>query len=204
MRDQRIDFIKGMLMWCVVYGHTINVLLSGTPHGSIWLHVFVRTFDMPFFMILSGYFLRRSLAKRSSFDLLVNRLTMILLPIVVWTLLLGRIDISNRYYFLWAVLISGIICIGGNRIASFFPPAIGKFLECIIYAGLIILFHVISLPWNLFYLFPFFVVGYYLNEMRFSLNKWGGGHLLLACVSGAIDTRLGQWDLLHGEIPQWR
>ena len=81
-RDNRIDFIKGMLMWCAVYGHTVDALIAGN-HAPVWLHVFVRTFDLPFFMILSGYFLKKSLSKRSAWEVAVNRVSMIFLPIAV-------------------------------------------------------------------------------------------------------------------------
>lgn len=60
-RDPSVDFAKGMLMWCVVYGHMVDALLGGMSHATVWLHLFVRTFDLPFFMILSGYFLKNSM-----------------------------------------------------------------------------------------------------------------------------------------------
>lgn len=166
VRDQRIDFIKCMLMWGVVYGHTINALLLGIAHVPIWLHTFVRTFDMPFFMILSGFFLRKSLVKRSAIDVFVNRLSMILVPTVVWTLLLCRIDIFNRYYFLWAVLCSGIVCIVGHATVQLLHSGIRWGLECLLYIGVIVLLHIFKVPWNMFYLFPFFVVGYYLRDVN--------------------------------------
>lgn len=167
MRDQRIDFMKGMLMWCVVYGHTINAFFSGIAHTPIWLHTFVRTFDMPFFMMLSGFFLRKSLAKRRAIDVFVNRLSMILVPIVVWTLLLARVDIFNRYYFLWAVLCSGFTCIAGHALTSYLPSRIMRVLECLLYIGVVVFFHAFRVPWNMFYLFPFFVVGYYLRDVNY-------------------------------------
>ena len=170
MRDQRIDFIKGMLMWCVVYGHIINVLLIGIPHPPICLHTFVRTFDMPFFMILSGYFLKKSLEKRSRWNVFINRVSMIFVPIVIWTLLFCRISFV-MYYFLWAVLVSSIICIVGNKMSACLPGKIGRCLELLLYFAVVILLHAISIPWNLFYLFPFFVFGYYMRDVRFELTR---------------------------------
>ena len=46
-RDTGIDFIKGMLIFGVVYGHLITALTVGS-HCQVWLHTFMRTFDMPF------------------------------------------------------------------------------------------------------------------------------------------------------------
>ena len=170
MRDHRIDFIKGVLMWCVVYGHIINVLLGGISHPPIWLHTFVRTFDMPFFMILSGYFLKKSLGKRSGCGVLVDRVTMIFVPIVIWTLLLCRISFS-MYYFLWAVFVSSIVCIVGNKMSASLPGKMGRCLELLLYLAVVALLHIIRIPWNLFYLLPFFVFGYYMRDVQFELPK---------------------------------
>lgn len=170
MRDKRIDFIKGMLMLCVVYGHTINALLGGTHHSPIWLHVFVRTFDMPFFMILSGYFLKRSLEKRTAINVALNRFSMILLPIAIWTLVRGHITCS-MYYFLWAVLASSLICVIVRQASSLLPRWSANAFELILYSCVSILFYVARVPWNMFYLFPFFVLGYCLRDVRFELSR---------------------------------
>ena len=189
VRDLRIDFFKGMLMWSVVYGHTINALLCGIRHEPIWLHTFVRTFDMPFFMILSGFFLRRSLERRLAIDVFINRLSMIFVPIVIWTVLLARIDIFNRYYFLWAVLCSGILCIVGHSLTALLPSRI-KNLECFLYIAVIFLSHLFKVPWNMFYLFPFFVVGYYLRAVSVN-NK------LSWVMSVAFITGLCFWNISY-------
>ena len=82
-RDTGIDFIKGILIFGVVYGHVITALTVGS-HQQVWLHTFMRTFDMPFFMLLSGFFFRKSLSSNGFVKVLLNRLTMIgiLLPVI--------------------------------------------------------------------------------------------------------------------------
>ncbi len=172
MRDKRIDFVKGMLMFCVIYGHMITALLSGTPHSPVWLHVFVRTFDMPFFMALSGYFLKRSLEKRNALDVAINRVSMIAVPIVIWTLLRGNVNVFSKYYFLWAVMASGLICITVGKACTVLPRRCAKAVEFILYSIAAILFHVVKVPWNMFYLFPFFIFGYYIQDARFELPRW--------------------------------
>ncbi len=37
-RDVSVDFAKGMLMWCVVYGHSVDALCGGLSHSPVWLH----------------------------------------------------------------------------------------------------------------------------------------------------------------------
>ena len=172
-RDLSVDFAKGMLMWCVVYGHMVDALLGGMCHATVWLHVFVRTFDLPFFMILSGYFLKKSLGRRCAWEVAINRISMIFIPIAVWTLLRGHLNVfCGTYYFLWAVLVSSLICVAGRFATSRLYSGIGRLLEAFLYLGVVVLLHFINVPWNLFYLFPFFVVGYYLSDVQFSLSRW--------------------------------
>lgn len=174
-----------MLMWCVVYGHTVDALLCGTRHSPVWLHVFVRTFDLPFFMVLSGYFLNRSLEKRSAWSVALNRVSMIFAPIAVWTLLRGHLNVfCGTYYFLWAVLASGMICIAGHVATSWLPRRMGKGLEFLLYAGMTVLLHFVNIPWNLFYLFPFFAAGYFMNDVRFDLPGRAGFIVPIVMVAG--------------------
>ena len=182
MRDKRIDFIKGMLMLCVIYGHTINALLGGTHHPPVCLHVFVRTFDMPFFMILSGYFLKRSFEKRNAMDVVLNRLSMIGVPIAIWTLLRGYINIFAMYYFLWAVMVSGLIYIVIRKVSSLLPCRCVKTVEFFLYTIVTISLYVVKVPWNMFYLFPFFVFGNYIQDLGFKLKRWEMGGILVLFV----------------------
>lgn len=184
MRDQRIDFMKGMLMLCVIYGHTINSLLCGIQHSPIWLHTFARTFDMPFFMILSGYFLKKSLLKRSAWKVTINRISMIFVPIVIWTMLCGHINVFiGMYYFLWAILAAGMICIVGFQLKCWLPSNIGQMVAIMFYVSIVIVLHLVKVPWNLFYLFPFFVVGYYVPDVNFRMSRlWLGSNMLLFVV----------------------
>jgi fucose 4-O-acetylase-like acetyltransferase len=174
VRDYTVDFVKGALMWCVVYGHTVDALCGGLPHSSVWLHCFVRTFDLPFFMVISGYFLKCSLSHKPWWSVVSHRLTLLLVPIVIWTLLRGHINIfSGMYYFLWAVLASSMICVIAHLASSFFGDKTSKIFEPFLLVSVIFLLYMVKVPWNLFYLFPFFVVGYYLKNLKFELSmRW--------------------------------
>lgn len=63
-RNEDIDFYKGILMWGVIYGHMIKGINVSFNFDSDFLYAFIRIFDMPFFMILSGYFLNKSIKKK--------------------------------------------------------------------------------------------------------------------------------------------
>lgn len=180
MRDKRIDFYKGMLMLCVVYGHAINSFLGPVQHSQLALHAFVRTFDLPFFMMLSGYFLKRSLERRSALNVALNRVSMILFPVAVWTLLSGHVAVHRMYYFLWAVFASGMICIVVGKVCSFAPERWMKTFEFVLYLLVTVLFHLVNVPWNLFYLFPFFAVGCLVRDATFKLPA--GRYMIVAAV----------------------
>lgn len=170
MRDKRIDFYKGMLMLCVVYGHAINSFLGPVQHSQLALHAFIRTFDMPFFMMLSGYFLKRSLERRSALNVALNRVSMILFPVAVWTLLSGHVAVHRMYYFLWAVFASGMICIVAGKSCSFAPERWRKAFEFVLYLLVTVLLHLVNVPWNIFYLFPFFAAGCFVSDAKFNLT----------------------------------
>lgn len=134
-RDIRIDFIKGMLMWSVVYGHSIDALCGGLPHNPVWLHLFVRTFDLPFFMVISGYFLRQSLQRKAFGRCFVDRVTMLFVPICFWTLLRGHLNVFiGMYYFLWAVLMCSIICAIAYKLKFYVKGRIGGQLKHCLFA----------------------------------------------------------------------
>lgn len=59
-RNENVDFVKGLLIWGVIWGHTITALSAGKFDSPVWIHTFFRTYDLPLFMILSGYFFQQS------------------------------------------------------------------------------------------------------------------------------------------------
>ncbi len=184
-RDQEIDFIKGMLIWCVVYGHAVDALCGRLPHQSVWLHVFVRTFDLPFFMVISGYFCQKSLGRKNLSRVVIDRLTMLLFPIVIWTLLRGHLNIvSGMYYFLWAVLSSTMACVAVRLVTRLCRVESVRIMELVFLWFLVVLLYFIHMPWNLFYLFPFFVVGYGLRDLDFRLTKTSFATMVIVFAVG--------------------
>lgn len=169
-RNEIVDFYKGFLMWGVILGHLITALKGGLDVGPIFIHTFIRTYDMPFFMILSGFFLSKSLVKYSIKTVLANRVTMILFPILIWNIISMNFNFTS-FYFLWAVFVSSVICIISYSIEHMIN---GKrwYVELILEILFIIALHFINIPWNLFYLFPFFVIGRYMSNIEFKVPNF--------------------------------
>lgn len=164
-RDETIDFFKGLLILGVIWGHTITALSLDHFDSGVWIHRFFRVYDMPFFMLLSGFFLSKGVKKYTLKTFLVNRAGMLLIPIVVWNVA-GRTYNMMNFYFLWAVFISSVICVTGYNLRKRLMGG----AEMIFYILVILFLHVYKVPWNIFYLFPFFCYGYYMKNVKFDIT----------------------------------
>ena len=165
MRDGKLDFYKGLLIWSVVLGHCVNVFC---PNDHI-LHVILRTFDLPMFMYISGFLLKGSIARYDWKHLTVNKITHIVFPAIIWSGI-SFVVFQDRcfYYFLWAVFISSvIICL----INAFFKKLWQVMTLLLIVA---VVFHLIPKNIvNISFLYPFFLIGYYSDNI--SKVNWGKG-----------------------------
>ena len=174
-RNRVIDFYKGILMWGVIWGHFITACFAGWCDKPVGIHTFFRIYDMPFFMLISGYLLQGSINRYSLKQLLMNKVTYLLVPLAVWNILLW--DWKN-FYFLGAVFASSVICIGVHAMAKRW----GRWTELLLYGLVIVLLHIVRSPWNVSYLFPFFCVGFFLSDLDFKLRK----PYLLLVIAGFI------------------
>lgn len=169
-RNPKVDFYKGLLMWGVIWGHTITALANKTLNEGIFIHSFFRLYDMPFFMILSGYFLFKSIEKKSFKILFWEKITQLLIPILLWNWIIHFPYPSiGSFYFLWAVFISSILTITVHTITQ--QLKIKLYARLFLFLGIIIsLFSLSHLQFNLFYLYPFFVLGYLSNTIQIKLK----------------------------------
>lgn len=168
-RNELVDFYKGFLMFGVIWGHTITALKGGLDVGPVFIHTFLRIYDMPFFMILSGFFLGKSLLHNSCKRVLINRISMILFPVVLWNLVARNINFSS-FYFLWAVFVSSSICISGYWLGNYCKN--GRYIELCVEILVTLILYTVDIPWNMFYLFPFFILGRYLPNIEFRLSHF--------------------------------
>lgn len=173
-REERWDFYKGLLMFSVILGHSITALKAGAD-VRVWLTLFIRTFDMPMFAFISGYFLRKSCNRHDVHINILNKIGSILFPVILWNWIFnfasGSIRFGiGRFWFLWSIFFISciVICI----------DFVGKKLEILklpLFAAAILIFHTMIIdPWNIgFLLFPC-VVGYYYDSIIAFFGKVGG------------------------------
>ena len=53
-RDAKIDNLKGILIFLVVFGHLLELVI--TKGHAKYIYELIYSFHMPFFIFLSGYF----------------------------------------------------------------------------------------------------------------------------------------------------
>lgn len=87
LRDKSFDFIKGVLIFLVVWGHGIQFFLGG---GNNYLHnpfyIWIYSFHMPLFIFISGYFALHTINKNFK-ECLYTRLYRLLIPALIWTII---------------------------------------------------------------------------------------------------------------------
>ena len=155
MRDNRFDYYKGVLMIGVVWGHVITNMLCG-QHNEINIHWIFRLYDMPFFMLISGFFLQKSLQKYTLKQILIDKATTIAVPSIIFSFLISRFKGIDSFYFLSAVYVSSII------VALFHHIFISRKVRVFSFVVVCVILHFIDFNYaNLSYLLPFFIFGYY-------------------------------------------
>lgn len=168
-RNEKFDFYKGILMFGVIWGHTITNLLCGSQN-NIDIHWIMRTYDMPLFMVISGYFMSFTLSRKSLYQAIKDKVTMILLPTLIWGLIITYGKSVGPLYFLWAIFYSSLI------MAILCKVVKSNVLRSIICVIIVISLNFAPFTWsNMSYLFPFFALGYFYNELDVRIPKMGGG-----------------------------
>ncbi|MCU6432844.1 acyltransferase family protein [Undibacterium sp. Jales W-56] len=110
-RNLRIDNIKAVLIFLVVFGHLIELHITGDHFlRSVW--IFIYSFHMPMFALVSGMLSKASLDDRQSNQLVKN----IVIPLFVFEVLYESIELLLKgslsvysalfapYWMLWYLM----------------------------------------------------------------------------------------------------
>lgn len=183
-RNARMDYFNGFLMLGVILGHAITALKAGSA-GDVAIHTFVRTYDMPFFILISGLFLSKSVDKYVWWKNILNKAAAILIPLILWRsifyacnvvigfVLNGSLNISigafvgylSGSWFLWAAFICAMIMICICRIFK----SQGLRLGAAIAVSVLCLFIPKDI-FNISFMFPFFAIGFFLEWITSKIN----------------------------------
>jgi fucose 4-O-acetylase-like acetyltransferase len=86
-RIEYIDFIKGVCIFLVVWAHTIQNMGDGQEFWNNPVHVFICSFHMPIFMLLSGFFFAKA-AEENLVQGIRRRWIQLIVPCFGWSLVL--------------------------------------------------------------------------------------------------------------------
>jgi fucose 4-O-acetylase-like acetyltransferase len=209
-RNEFIDYLKGLLILFVTYGHTIQFI--GYDNDSFWydpIFKFIYIFHMPLFMGVSGFLSYSSIQKNNFWVIFLKRFQQIIIPIIVWAcvfrlailvvhciqnpnashiyfpVLSGNIldEITSSFWFLWALFASTIV------VSALKSWNLDRALQLFV-----VVIASLALPevGNLYlfkYTFPYFCIGYCLSRnswiLRPSKLKLTIG-IMLSCICYAI------------------
>lgn len=173
MRDNRFDNLKGLLIFLVVFGHSMEVFKSYDVISET-LYMFIYMFHMPVFVFVSGYFSKNT--SRSSaftgvllpyilFNTVFNLITSVYLGIESFSFIMPAWALWYLLsLFFWRVIIKDLVKIKYILIVSIIVGVV---------AGLSSDFgSALSLSRTIVF-FPFFIAGYLATEQKVNikLNK---------------------------------
>lgn len=180
-----LDMVRGLATFLVIWGHAIQYGGSEADFFQNKLFIFIYSFHMPLFLLISGFLFSKTIHKRSFAGNLKNKVLHIAVPAVVWGCIyclvkwgvetvLGNpeagfsiaacVEQIGNIWFLWTILMCMIAVMIADRIGKdrFFLPML---ILCMI------AFYFLPFRDYTLFLFPFFVAGYYAQKNVFGRFK---------------------------------
>lgn len=183
-RNEYLDFVKGLLIYLVVLGHTIQFIGFGQSDlfwdDRFWTIIYM--FHMPLFIAISGYFSFYSIKKNKHSVYIKNRVLTLFIPLVIWSTISVLIDVTIQYfhkgvfYFSFTALMVRIESLYWFIWAIIFYSLVSSILSKIkmdnivsyILIGFLMMFyvgHYFIIDW-IETMFPFFVIGYFIAQIN--------------------------------------
>ena len=183
-RNKEVDFAKGIAIIVVVLGHTCQTVRG---QYNEFLSEIIQSFQMPFFMFLSGYCACYALPIKNRVTFFYKKFHSIYVPYLSWILLLimirclssgfqltprSLIDeiINSGFWFLRILFYIFILLIleefVNEQLKSRYPMEVALVIS---YLGMLAISYFVSkLPgcWNLYKHLFFFVIGIIVHRMR--------------------------------------
>lgn len=190
-RNTLLDYLRGIAIFLVVLGHTIQYSTRGEGFFSNPVFILIYTFHMPLFMLISGYLFFASQAKRSLKQLVQAKAKQILIPLLLWAFAIVLVNNRGtlvhhladwRIIFTWAnywgSVVAGLWFLWTSFVCAVVTALISKKLGDSIWAYVGATLLILALPnTNYFYfvkyMLPFFFTGYLYHKhaARLQLTK---------------------------------
>jgi fucose 4-O-acetylase-like acetyltransferase len=187
-RNNYLDYLKGLLILFVVYGHTIQYIVF-RDNGELFFNdpIFkvIYIFHMPLFMAVSGFVSFYSIQNNTLLKTIAKRSRQLIIPIICWAVISKSVsyfvtsiylktstgtesiltfsklvffEILGSFWFLWAVFASTVIVAILKRFNA------DRILFLALMSILVLLFPNFNNIYLLKYTFPFFCAGYWLSK----------------------------------------
>jgi fucose 4-O-acetylase-like acetyltransferase len=183
-RNEQIDFLKAVAILLVVFAHSIQCG-SGAVYeqqqeffGNV-IYKFIYSFHMPLFMLISGFLFYFSIRNHTWTENLKSRITTLLIPIIVWSVVpflteilesdsMTGIQLLNFFvlkaihnlWFLWAIFYCSLVVIAVNKL---FKDSILVYLLLFVF---ILIIPDIAKSELYKFMYPYFVAGYLFNKYK--------------------------------------
>lgn len=96
-RVASFDLLKFLGMFLVIWGHIIAALSSEDFHTN-GCFLFIYSFHMPLFMVISGFFFAKNAFNRSFLDVIKNKFRQLMLPAIIWGAIIASLSLLNHIY----------------------------------------------------------------------------------------------------------
>ena len=194
-RDNYLDFLKGLLIFLVVYGHVIQYFgyRCTDEYFKDFFFKLIYIFHMPMFMLISGYLSFFSIMRYPLPDLIYRRALQLLLPVLSWGIFVGiqksifKIatananfdvifdfvfsEILSNLWFLWVLFLNYLVLFVSMKFSKRFEEVF--MIVCLIvlyFINYIIGFKYLGIGLLCWYL-PFYVMGYICNKYIEKIHK---------------------------------
>ncbi|MFD6209451.1 acyltransferase family protein [Peribacillus sp. NPDC060253] len=220
-RDPYFDNAKAILIILVVLGHTLARMVAENE-WILTVYLFVFSFHMPAFILVSGYFSRKMKSKRDLWVLIKKILIPYIIFQVIYTLYYQKLFNEPLEFTIltprWALWFLISLCCWNLFLLVFSSRKYGLIFSIIV--SLIIGYIGEVNEWlslsRTFFFFPFFLVGHFLERKHFDWVKKKSNAIIGWVVLGLIFSgiyffgditwrewlygRLGYEELMEGSI----
>lgn len=201
-RDPYWDTLKGLAIVLVLLGHSIQCSCSFGSESCFdnLLYRFIYSFHMPLFMIICGYFYFGTLCRYTTRQVINKKVQSLVVPIVVFGLLSFPIFFSGQYtasnvlhHLLTSMTILWFLC--QIVLCSATVLLVNRFVGDSVVVYLLICVLSMFVPnvaglERFSFMFPMFVIGYYLNKSNLIRLFFGPNKVKTCFILGSAFTLL--------------
>jgi len=188
-RNLFIDYLKGIAIFLVVWGHGLQFLDSEYNCYGNYVFLFIYSFHMPLFMCVSGYLFAFSVKKKSFNEMFLIKFKQLMIPVLCWGFLftwlvyykelrpLDAKHLTVRYiwlyirslpyhlWFLWSLFVISVI-----------SSLLSKRKNIEVLLHVCTFFLLLCLPDNfglsyVKFMYPFFLMGYFYNKYAMKIHS---------------------------------